>query len=153
MEMKQARNMRISFGEVGGWAVAKSHRWTLEPLRIILAMYGLLQLRGGCAGVATATFRHGSAAILRRIGLSSLCEDGEALPPYYDPHYGCQMEVLRFDSRFPNAKYKDSVNELSNALATAPVYCRDSSIRTALQGVLHGFEIPAADPAFAPAVV
>src|SRR5579872_4405515 len=71
-EMNRARKMRIRFGEVGGWAVAESHRWTMEPLRIILATYGLLQLLGGCAGVATATFRHSAATILRRIGLTSL---------------------------------------------------------------------------------
>lgn len=153
MEMKRARGMRISFGEVGGWAVAESHRWTIEPLRIILAMYGLLQLRGGCAGVATATFRHGSANILRRIGLSSLCSDGEELPPYFDPHYGCQMEVLRFDSRFPAEKYRSAVDEFSGALASTPVFCRESSIRTALHRVARGFEIPAPDPALVPAAV
>jgi hypothetical protein len=142
MEMNRARSMRISFGEVGGWAVAESHRGTMEPLRIILAMYGLLQLRGGCAGVATATFRHGSAPILRRIGLNSLVAEGEELPPYFDPTYGCQMEVLRFDSRFPNPKYQNSIAELSSALVGAPVFCRDSSTGTANHGFLHGFEIP-----------
>jgi hypothetical protein len=152
MEMERARRMRISFGEVGGWAVAESHRWTIEPLRIILAMYGLLQLRGGCAGVATATFRHSSANILRRIGLSSLCHDGEELPPYYDPHYGCQMEVLRFDSRFPAEKYRAAVDEFSGSLGSAPVFCRESSIKTALHRVVRGFELPiAADPALVPA--
>jgi hypothetical protein len=43
-ERERARQMQIGFGEVGGWAVAESHRGTLEPLRIILATYGLLQL-------------------------------------------------------------------------------------------------------------
>lgn len=124
-EMARARRMRIGFGEVGGWAVAESHRATLEPLRIILATYALLQLRGGCAGVATATFRHSSSSILRRIGLNSLFSDGAELLPYYDPAYQCQMEVLQFDSRFPNEKYRASVNELSKALAAAPVICRD----------------------------
>jgi hypothetical protein len=124
-ELAHARQMRIGFGEVGGWAVAESHRWTLEPVRIILATYGLLQLNGGCSGVATATFRHSSAAILRRIGLKSLQSDGVPLPPYYDPHYECDMEVLFFDSRFPNAKYRDSVAELSRVLAEAPVICRE----------------------------
>ena len=152
-EMNRARSHRISFGEVGGWAVAESHRWTMEPLRIILATYGLLQLRGGCAGVATATFRHGSATILRRIGLSSLADDGAELPPYYDPQYGCQMEVLRYDSRFPNAKYLDAVAELSSTLSHAAVYCRESGIRSAFHHMIQRFDLPAAKTALLPAAV
>ena len=142
--MERARRLQIGFGEVGGWAVAESHRWTLEPLRIILATYGLLQLRGGCSGVATATFRHSSATILRRIGLDSLALEGVALPPYYDPNYGCEMEVLAFDSRFPNPKYRDSVNELSCLLAESPVICRENFKSTVPQ-VVRGFEISAAE--------
>ena len=148
-EMYKARQMRIAFGEVGGWAVAERHRGTLEPLRIILATYGLLELLGGCAGVATATFRHGSASILRRIGLSSLMTDGAALPPYYDPNYDCEMEVLRFDSRSPNPKYRPAVRELASVLTSASVIRRDN-IRTTGQEMFREFEIPAVEPATAP---
>jgi hypothetical protein len=102
-EMARARQMRMGFGEVGGWAVAESHRRTLEPVGILLPTYGLLELLGGCLGVATATFRHASSTILRKIGLASLVAGGVDLKPYFDPHYGCHMEVLRFDSRFPNS--------------------------------------------------
>jgi hypothetical protein len=126
-EMQRARKLGLGFGEVGGWAVAQQFRCTLEPLRIILATYGLLQLLGGCVGVATATFRHKSAAILRRIGLSSLSSCGAELPPYFDSHYCCEMEVLRFDSRFPNAKYRESVNEFSDTLKGVPLICREDS--------------------------
>ena len=122
-QMADARRMRMGFGEVGGWAVAEDRRWTLEPLKIILATYGLLELLGGCIGVATATFRHSSATMLRRIGLDSLCSDGVELPPYFDERYGCQMEVLRFDSRFPNPKYRNWVEYFMASLAEAPVIC------------------------------
>ena len=124
--MSPARQMRIGFGEVGGWAVAEERRHTLESLRIILATYGLLQLLGSAAGVATATVRHGSSTILRRIGLTALQADGEDLAPYYDPNYSCEMEVLQFDSRFPNPKYLDQVRQLSMCLANAPVICRET---------------------------
>ena len=146
--MDQARQMNIGFGEVGGWAVGETFRRTMEPLRIILATYGLLNLLGGSAGVATATFRHSSAAILRRIGLSSLLTDGRELPPYFDPQYRCQMEVLQFDSRYPNPKYCDLVCELAADLLDAPVICRDA-FTPASQGVLGGFE-PMAAPVFVP---
>jgi hypothetical protein len=143
-----ARQMQIGFAEVGGWAVAEDHRWTLEPLRIILAAYAMAELLGGCAGVATATFRHSSAMILRRIGLSSIMVDGQELPPYYDPHYRCQMEVLQFNSRQPNPKYRDSVCELSNLLTAAPVICTEGFLPS-LQGVLCRLELPA-DPSLVP---
>jgi hypothetical protein len=132
-EMLRARRLGLGFGEVGGWAVAKDHRWTMEPLRIILATYGLLELLGGCAGVATATFRHGSAAILRRIGLTSLISEEGALHPYYDPHYGCEMELLRFDSRFPDRKYQAAVSDFSHSLKSAMVICRQRSLPPASQ--------------------
>jgi len=123
--MRAARGMGMGFGEVGGWAVAEHHRFTVEALRIVLATYGLLRLLGDAMGVATATFRHGSAPILRRIGLESLAAEGEELPPYFDPHYGCRMEVLQFDSRRPAARYEAWVQELARDLAAAPVICRE----------------------------
>ena len=123
--MAEARSQQLGFGEVGGWAVADNRRGTFESLRILMATYGLLELLGSCTGVATATFRHRSAAILRRIGLESLSHDGVELPPYFDPQYGCEMEVLRFDSRSPNPKYRDWVAEFSFSLTTTPVICAD----------------------------
>ena len=126
--MESARHARVSFGEVGGWAVAEAHRLTIEPLRIILATYGLLQLLGGSVGVATATFRHSSAAILRKIGLGPLVTDQGTLPPYYDPHYDCQMEILRYDSRYPNPKYREWVQSLCAEIAAAPVICGEAAL-------------------------
>jgi hypothetical protein len=119
---------RIGFGEVGGWAVGQDHRWTLESLRIVFAIVALLELLGGRAGVATATSRHSSATILRRIGLPSLQADGVDLPPYYDSQYSCEMEVLRFDSRYPNPKYREWVDQLVSCLSTSPVICRTNTM-------------------------
>lgn len=146
-EMIRARQMRMGFGEVGGWAVAESHRRTLEPVGILLATYGLLELLGGCLGVATATFRHASSTILRKIGLASLAAGGEELAPYFDPTYGCHMEVLRFDSRFPNSKYSGWVKELAGVLTESPVICR-GGMAAALGGVWSRRHIPAPECTF-----
>jgi hypothetical protein len=124
-EIERARNTSIGFGEVGGWAVSEDRRWTMESLRIVLATYALLELLGSCAGVATATFRHGSAPILQRIGLTPLEADGAEIPPYHDPQYGCMMQMLRFDSRLPNPKYGEWIESLMGELASAPVVCRE----------------------------
>jgi len=146
--MRAASQMRIGFGEVGGWAVEKDRRLTLEPLRILLATYGLLQLLGSATGVATATARHGSSAILRKIGLTSLQAEGEELGPYYDPQYGCQMEVLQFDSRFPNPKYRERVMELSAFLSGAPLVCR-ATLAQKSRGIFHSFEASVLAPSLA----
>ena len=146
-ELAGARKAGLRFGEVGGWAVAESHRRTTEPLRIILATYGLLELLGSCVGVATATWRHSSAAILRRIGLTSLSVDGRALPPYHDPQYDCSMEVLRFDSRLPNPRYRSLVQELGASLKAAPTICTENMGAT-LQNSFWNFDMPAAEPSF-----
>ena len=143
IEIENAHRLEMRFGEVGGWAAAPDYHGTIEPVRIILATYGLLGLLGGCAGLATATMRHGSAKILRRIGLSPLEHGGNELPSYYDPYYRCEMEVLRFDSRRPNPKYRGAIAELTSVLAESPVICREG-LRTSLHEVLLG--VPAEAP-------
>jgi hypothetical protein len=120
-EMARARQERIRFGEVGGWAISKERRCGLEALRIVLSTYALLQLLGGCVGMATATVRHGSSAILRKFGLASLCADDGPVAPYYDPQYACQMEMLRFDSRRANSRFMGWIEELTDHLTTAMV--------------------------------
>jgi hypothetical protein len=123
-ERAKARAKGIDFAAVGGWAVAEGRRWTTDPLRMILGVWGLSKILGGCVGVATATVRHGSAVILRRIGLTSLVANGVALPAYYDPHYQCEMEALRFDSDLPNPKYRGWIEELRGQLQLSPVICK-----------------------------
>jgi hypothetical protein len=140
-ELTRARQSGIAFGECGGWAVAERYRGTIEPLRTALAVFGLMELLGGSLGVATATFRHGSATILQRIGLAPVSQDGADLPPYYDPQYECEMQLLRFDSRFPNPKYSEAVRELSATLAVAPVIRRNNP-GTALRGGALRMPVP-----------
>lgn len=131
-EIANASAARIRFGDVGGWAIAPERRRTLEPLRTILAAYGLAQHLGGFLGIATATCKHGSAPILRKLGLSPLEADGQTIPVYYDPHYSSEMEVLRFDSRRPNPKYRGWIGELRSLLSGAPVVCAQRSLASAV---------------------
>jgi hypothetical protein len=131
-EIATASAARIHFGDIGGWAIAPERRLTLEPLRTILAGYGLCQQLGGFLGIATATCKHGSAPILRKLGLSPLQADGETIPVYYDPHYSSEMEVLRFDSRRPNPKYRRWIGELMMLLSCAPVICAGQSLAGAV---------------------
>jgi hypothetical protein len=123
-EMLQARRRNISYVELGGWAIALERRCTAEALRIALSTYCLAQVLGGCIGITTATLRHCSSSILRRIGGRSLESVAGPLPPYYDPQFECDMEVLRFDSAFPAPKYARLVEQLRAYILAVPVICQ-----------------------------
>ena len=107
-ELKRARSERLRYAEVGGWAVSERSRCTSEGLVLALAGYSLGRICGGCLGITTATVRHCSSSILRRLGGAPLAADGAPVPSYYDSRYGCEMEILRFDSRRPNPKIQRS---------------------------------------------
>jgi hypothetical protein len=120
-DLAAARQQAISFVEVGGWALAKERRCTGEALRTALAMYGLAQILGDCVGMATATVRNRSASILRRLGGGDLEIEGEKVPPYYDPQYECQMEIVRFTSSTANPKYWRWIDQIATTLLDVPV--------------------------------
>jgi len=120
-ELNHAREEGLKFAEIGGWALAKETRCSAEAARMVLATYSLVQLCGNAIGVSTATARNGSATILKRLGGRSVVVDDCELPPYFDPVYNCDMELLRFDSRSPNPRYTPWVSELKDYLVTTSV--------------------------------
>ncbi len=122
-DLALARGLGIDFVEVGGWALAPELRFTGEALRIALGMFSLARLFGGCIGLTTATMRHCSSSILRRIGGQPLVARGIEIPPYFDPRYRCQMEILRFDSARPNPRFERWIEELRGHLSSVPVIC------------------------------
>ena|SRR5579884_1710247 len=122
-DIADAQRRGVTYVEVGGWALTPDLRCSTEALRIALATWGLARVLGGCIGVTTATRRHCSASILRKIGGRSLAIDGQELPHYFDPVYGCDMEILRFDSDAPNPRFEGWVEQWARHLLTAPIIC------------------------------
>jgi len=120
-EIELANRRGVDYVEVGGWALRPELRCTSEALRIALGMFSLARLLGGCIGLTTATRRHCSASILRRIGGRNLVTQGVEIPGYFDPRYDCQMEVLRFDSEAPNPRFEPWIEELKHHLSAVPV--------------------------------
>jgi hypothetical protein len=116
-EIESARRDGIDYVEVGGWAVAEGNRCSSDGLVLALAGFSLGRVCGGVLGLTTATVRHCSSTILRRLGGASLEHDGVTIPAYYDPKYKCEMELLRFDSRRPNPKYSGLIETLRERLA------------------------------------
>lgn len=97
-EIDLARQRDRSYVELGGWAVAATQRGTMHAFETAVAAYALASDLGGCVGITTATVRHCSARILRKLGGQPLEVGGVTLPTYFDPRYGCEMEILRFES-------------------------------------------------------
>jgi hypothetical protein len=120
-EIELANRLGIDYVEVGGWALTPELRCTSEALRIALGMFSMARLLGGCIGLTTATRRHCSSSILRRIGGQPLMTEGVEIPRYFDPHYNCQMEILRFASARPNPRFEPWIEELKGHLSTVPV--------------------------------
>ena len=144
-EIAQARRNSLRYAEVGGWAVSKARRCSSEGLVLALAAYGLCRMLGGALGITTANVTHASSSILRRLGGSYLEFNGIPLPSYFDPKYKTQIELLRFDSRRPSAKYVDLIDKLKLRLAHVPVVgaSRDAFIAQ------HQFFSPAERPIYA----
>jgi hypothetical protein len=120
-ETTRAREAGLGYVEVGGWAVSRFGQIAAEGLLLALAGYSLGRLHGGVLGLTTATVRHCSSTILRRIGGRSLESLGVTLPSYFDPHYRCEMEILQFDSRVPDSRYERLIERLTERLANVPV--------------------------------
>jgi hypothetical protein len=127
-EIARARQSGMSYVELGGWAIADGLRYSREARRTALTTYALTQLLGGSLCISTVTVRHNSAAMLRRIGGTGLEVDGVEIPRYYDPRYGCEMEILRFDSRHPGPKYQRPIEQVRGQLSMTPVICGLSQV-------------------------
>jgi len=121
LEMELARREGRMFIEAGGWALAERLRYGSPALRTTLTAYALAELSGGCRSVGMATRRHCSNVILKRIGGKSLELHGEVIEPYFDNHYGCEMELLRFDSQQVNPRYMAKLRDVMRQLGETPV--------------------------------
>jgi hypothetical protein len=142
-DIAQAHREQIRYAEVGGWAVSPQSRLT-DCLLLILGTYALSQILGGAYVLATATVRHSSAEILRRLGGSRMQCDGQEIPSYYDPRYGCAMELLRFDTRRPAARFVRMVDTLKEAFASLPVMATGARV---IESSRHASYRPAASAA------
>jgi len=120
-ELERARQLNYTYVELGGWVITEELRHSLEAARMVATAYALARFFGGALGLTTATTKHGSSSVLRRLGGSSLCALGEELPPFYDPQYNCEMEILRFDSAHPGRRCAQAIQHCEEALTQLPV--------------------------------
>ena len=129
-DLRNAQRQSLQYVEVGGWALAEKWRNTKAAFEMLVGSFALGALWGGCVGYCTATVRHSSSSILRRLGGESFTIDGHSIPSYEDPVYGCEMELLRFDYRNPAPRFAPLIRPLVATLAASPVISADGSERT-----------------------
>jgi hypothetical protein len=120
-ELCEARSNGLGYAELGGWAVASENQSLCSGLLLAVASYSLGRAFGGSLGMTTATVRHCSSTILRRLGGKSLAADATLVPSYFDQRYNCEMELLRFDSRRPTPKYVPIIDALQRKLREVTV--------------------------------
>ena len=128
-ELSFSADVGLPYVELGGWALDEEIRGTTEALRLALATYAFWQMLGGAVGVSTVTRRHCASSILRRLGGRSLVHQGVEVPPYFDPQYNCNMEILRFYSWAPNPRYAVWIKQMKAELARIAVVARHSGDR------------------------
>ncbi len=126
-ELLLAAALKLPFVEIGGWALDPVIRGTVEALRMVLAAYAFSREFGGAVGLATATVRHSSASILRRIGGQPLECGGETVPAYADRQYDCRMELLRFHSWALNPRYDPWVEQVAEEIRDVSVISADAT--------------------------
>jgi hypothetical protein len=120
-DMRVARESEMKLVEPGGWVIEEPMRGSPDAVVIALSAFAWSQLVGGCLAYVTATVKHGSSSILRRLGGSSLEFKGKQLPKYYDPEYGCDMEILKFKTKSLNSRFESTMAPLRTLLAMSPV--------------------------------
>ncbi len=134
-ELAGARRRNFHFGEPGGWVIAPELRGSVDAVKLALGGFALAMVLGGAAGVCTATRKNHSAAILKRLGGRPLGFGHTTLPPYFEPQYGCEIEILKFDSDTVAAQYRGAVRSLGEQLARrVPVFTGVPAVRTAGTG-------------------
>jgi hypothetical protein len=141
-ELALSRRLRLPYVEVGGWALLEQIRGTTEALRMALTMYGLSRRLGGAVGITTANNGNCSASILRRIGGLSLEHKSATLPPYHDPQYKREIEVLRFYSWAPNPRYETWIKAIRSELLALPVITKAAAAGIWSLGKLSATRLP-----------
>jgi hypothetical protein len=110
----------LSLYETGGWAVARDFRHSRKALLLALACWALPGLIAPGRALTTATTRHRTADMIRWLGGCRLSHDGAELPAFFDPYYGCDMEILGFD-RYPHGDYGKTAEDVEDVLLHALV--------------------------------
>jgi hypothetical protein len=124
-DLKHARRNGLTVIEPGGWVVDEDLRGSREAVLIALNAFAWAQILGDCIGYLTATVKHGSSTILHRLGGRHLQTEGKSIPRFFEPAWGCDMELLRFDTNSLNPRFEATLESARRRLLSSPVFSAD----------------------------
>lgn len=136
-ELNRARLNDLTTIEPGGWVVDQDLRGTRDAVSIALGAFAWAQILGDCVGFLTATVKNGSSAILRRLGGRNLQAGGKPIPRYFEPAWGCNAELLRFDTNSLNPRFEDALAAARSSLLAAPVIFADTLDTARMHGAVN----------------
>jgi hypothetical protein len=128
-DLSHARQHGITVIEPGGWVVDEDLRGTREAVSIAINAFAWAQILGDCVGYLTATVKHGSSTILHRLGGRNLETGGQTIPRFFEPAWGCDMELLRFDTNSLNPRFAATLASSRRRLLISPVFSADAPCR------------------------
>jgi hypothetical protein len=120
-DLLRAYEQKVNVVEPGGWVLEEQLRGTSEAILIALSAFAWARFIGTCLAYVTATVKHHSSLMLRRLGAESLYFGGEAIPKYYDSRYSCEMELLRLQSQGIHPRFESRLSFLHELISTAPM--------------------------------
>jgi len=126
-ELDHARLNEMTPIEPGGWVMDEDLRGTRESFCLALSAFAWCRILGDCLGFLTATVRHGSSGILRRLGGRGLQTGGEVIPACFEPAWGCNMELLRFDTNSLNPRFDAALAAARSRLLGSLVVSSDEA--------------------------
>jgi hypothetical protein len=126
-ELRLARLNNLTTIEPGGWVVDENLRSPCDAVSIALGAFAWAKILGNCIGFLTATVKHGSSAILRRLGGRILQTAGRIIPRYFEPAWGCEAELLRFDTNSLNPRFESQLSALRDLLLGSPVFSANAA--------------------------
>jgi hypothetical protein len=125
-DLTHARLNDLAVIEPGGWVIDEDLRGSCEAVSIAIGTFAWTQILDDCIGFLTATARHGSATMLRRLGARNLQAHGQTIPGYFEPAWGCNAELLRFDTNSLNPRFEAALVSARCQLLTSLVFSPES---------------------------
>jgi hypothetical protein len=128
-DIANAESRNSQYGEAGMWALSSLARCSTAAVNIALMTFAVAEHLGGGFGLTTATTCHHSASILRRLGGRRLA----GLPAYYEPMFGCIIEILHFSPGSYAAQYIPRIERLKQELSKTEVLCASYGAKSGIR--------------------
>ncbi len=121
-EMARARRAGLRFAELGGWAISKERRGSPEgPHDGAGHLRPVADARRRASASRPPTSRTPAPRSFGDLAAPIWSSRAQPIPSYFDPKYNTEIDLLRFDSRYPSPKYAELIEIVMGKLANVSV--------------------------------